>query len=159
MNILAFDPGFRNTGVAWYKDGTWGYKTLELKKEEKDITQGIRIILYEVEFIKEDGWDVVLIENFFGRGGISTQMLIGALIGIFSPWAEKIELLHPLRWTKCLFGKRIRDYKAAAMKYVKKRGPAPRTQHEADALCMIHYWMKFGLKDRIKRLVWVNRAD
>ena len=136
MNGIAFDPGIANTGVA-YNDGELiGYRTLTSDPKSSPAHRIAEIVL-SLTALEGGVWDYCVIEDYVGAFGNDTKKEIGALIAV-AVLSERFYLVHPKVWVKEMFPK-SRDYKKAAMKLAKKRGLCPRTQHEADAICL-HEW-------------------
>ena len=141
MNILAIDPGIANTGVAFCINGTVGFKTIITSKKDS-LSERIKEVLYEIDQFTTETWDWVIIEDFVGHLGRNTVFLIGALLGLQD--ASSSVLIHPKKWVRQFFGKK-EDYKKAAMRWCLKNGRKPRTQHEADALCLLEWGKRYAV--------------
>lgn len=138
MNILAVDPGIANTGVAFCINGTVGFKTIVTSKKDS-LSVRIRDILFSIEAMTKQVYDLLVIEDFVGHLGKHTVLLVGALIGLHE--YNDFRLVHPRKWVKEMFGRK-KDYKIAAKKWCQKHGFKPETQHEADALCLLEWGKK-----------------
>lgn len=150
MNILAIDPGIANCGVA-YQLGKKRRCFTITTSPDTDIASRLQYIA--LHFNPQDyiqaPWDVVVIEDFVGSLGRKTVWLIGAIQAEVAHPDTKIVLVHPRRWTKEAFGegKDKEFYKEAAMLHapsVLGGREKPATQHEADAVCLLDWYNKFG---------------
>lgn len=150
-HVLAIDPGIAYTGVAVYDDSmrrAWRYYTIETSPKEPLPARLQYIVAHFWNDAKNPFTDVV-IEDFVGSLGRKTVWLIGAIQAeVWSP-TTNIVLVHPRRWTKELFGagKDKEFYKEAATLHAPSvLGGRARTatQHEADAVCLLDWYRKFG---------------
>ena len=141
MNILAIDPGIANTGIAYQKGETVCYRTIVTQSGDP-FSERIKEVLYEIDRFTTETWDWVIIEDFVGHLGRNTVFLIGALLGLQD--ASSSVLIHPKKWVRQFFGKK-EDYKKAAMRWCLKNGRKPRTQHEADALCLLEWGKRYAV--------------
>lgn len=139
MNIIAFDPGIANTGVAWQIGSSLFHKTIKTSPRE-DIPSRILHTTGDLIGLTHHRWDCCVIEDYVGPWGKPTKLLLGALIQWVGNFSNKVNIVHPKIWVKDLFGKK-QDYKLAANKLCKKLGYKPSTQHETDALCLLE-WSK-----------------
>lgn len=133
--ILAIDPGDRNTGWA-RSDGACG--TIVSSKElcAWDRIRSIRTVLTDIAY----GCDVVVIEEGYRRRALI--MLVGFLAGWLS-LNSKVVLTMPSQWVKQLFGKdKAGKYKQCALTMAKKVGFKPKTQHAADAVCLLEWYKR-----------------
>lgn len=76
-----------------------------------------------------------------GRLGRKTVWLIGAILSLY-PKAE-VQLVSPRKWVRELHGD-LEDkdkYKEASLALARTWWD-PKTQHEADALCLLTWWRK-----------------
>lgn len=144
QKILAIDPGDRNLGWA-REDGTCGYiqsaKELSSWDRINFMSKEIDRLLHQFQRT-----DMVIIEDGYRRGAL--MKLVGVLVGQCRRRCDVL-IPRPSEWPKSLWGKeKAGHYKECAKKLAKAMGYNFKTQHDADAPCMIEWYRKFYEKEK-----------
>ncbi len=141
MQILAIDPGIANTGWA-ASNGMGGTLTTQSGiLPNKRICQ-ISFSLYNT--LVNNPPTTVVIEDTFGPLLKQTTMLLGGLMVAFSK--ANFVLVPPNKWLKDLFGHDKKGmYKELTKRLVDKMGKKYNTQHQADALGILHWYQTIYL--------------
>lgn len=136
-SVLALDPGVANTGYAYCEERCMTLGTITTSPNESLSDRFLKAGRVLWKFNPA----TVVIEEFNGHLGKTTNYLIGYLIGLFC--RADIVLVPAGKWRKDLLGCGAGD-KASAM--LMKRTAGARTQHEADAVGILDWWEAHGKK-------------
>ena len=142
--VLAIDPGIANTGWAEFCNGKRVTSGCLETSPKNSIQSRIGSICQRLADIDHNS--TVVVEDFVGSLGRKTVWLIGAILGY--NYQKEIVLVLPRRWPKELHGAGLdKDvYKQKSMLLATAGGHTPKTQHEADAIC-IGLWYLNGKRD------------
>jgi Holliday junction resolvasome RuvABC endonuclease subunit len=138
---LAIDPGIQNTGWAYRTPGGFVHHGTIVTDPRDSVFFRIAQIIGTIDD-KLKRAEVVVIEDFLGRLGRATVMLIGALGGYSAAaLASRVFKVPNRKWAPEFAGEKDKEkVKKATMDKVVASGKRPGTQHEADAIGLLYWW-------------------
>lgn len=146
--VLAIDPGIANTGWAT----NTGLSGTIITDHKTPLSKRICEVTYTLKKLTSSPPpDQLVVENTFGALMIPTTMLLGGLMAVFSD-AEFL-FVSPTKWLYDIFGSHKKgQYKNLTKELVSnKLGLKYKTQHQADALGILHWYENYSTKKKGKR--------
>lgn len=133
----AIDPGIANTGFACGEcKCSFTYKTKPTYAVQQRLSETVDRL---TNHVKACGLRSVIIEDTFGLRIKTTNFQIGAFLSKLSK--QKTQLVAPSKWVRDLWGRsNAGKYKEKAMSLSVSLGWKPKSQHEADAICLLHWF-------------------
>jgi Holliday junction resolvasome RuvABC endonuclease subunit len=146
MNILAVDPGLAHLGWAALYDGAYTCGTTNTEAKES-LHDRLDALVTSVPFRP---YNYLVMENCFGPAKTKLDYVIGSLIAALDH--KFYVLVSPAKWKKAVCPKGTKEtYGKQMFKLVKKTyNIVPDSQHAADALGLLAWFQRFGLKELTK---------